>query len=163
MKQWYLLYCKRSEQQRAKMHLENQGVECYYPETQVEKITRGKRQIKPEPLFPSYVFARFDAELGPTFTTIRSTRGVVDFVRMGPHPQILQDSLIETLKEIEQLQQQMQSDLPSEGDVIRVASGQFSGMEAIYKEPDGETRSILLVKMLSKPVEVSVDNKHLDI
>lgn len=145
------------------MHLENQGVECYYPETQVEKITRGKRQIKPEPLFPSYVFARFDAELGPTFTTIRSTRGVVDFVRVGPHPQILQDSLIETLKEIEQLQQQMQSDLPSEGDVIRVASGQFSGMEAIYKEPDGETRSILLVKMLSKPVEVSVDNKHLDI
>lgn len=164
MKQWYLLYCKRSEQQRAKMHLENQGVECYYPETQVEKITRGKRQIKSEPLFPSYVFARFDAKQGPTFTTIRSTRGVVDFVRMGPHPQILQDNLIDTLKEIEQLQQQVLSDnLPSEGDVIRVASGQFSGMEAIYKEPDGETRSILLVKMLSKPVEVSVENKHLEI
>lgn len=164
MKQWYLLYCKRSEQQRAKVHLENQGVECYYPEIQIEKITRGKRQVKSEPLFPSYVFARFDVKLGPTFTTIRSTRGVVDFVRVGPHPQVLQDSLIDTLRDIEQLQGQTHSDsVPDRGDVIQIAGGQFSGMEAIYQEPDGETRSILLVKMINNPVEVCIDNKHLDI
>ncbi|MCG6322281.1 transcription/translation regulatory transformer protein RfaH, partial [Vibrio alginolyticus] len=29
MKKWYLLYCKRGEQIRAKQHLENQGVECF--------------------------------------------------------------------------------------------------------------------------------------
>ncbi|HGH8102639.1 TPA: transcription termination/antitermination NusG family protein, partial [Vibrio cholerae] len=45
MKRWYLLYCKRGEQQRAKMHLENQSVECFYPEVCVEKILRGKRQM----------------------------------------------------------------------------------------------------------------------
>ncbi len=164
MKQWYLLYCKRSEQKRAKMHLENQGIACYYPETAVEKIVRGKRQIKSEPLFPSYVFAHFDPEIGPTFTTIRSTRGVIDFVGKGATPQVLDDSLIETLKEIEQLQLHSQCDsLPAKGDVVRVAGGQFSGIEAIYQEADGETRSILLVKMLSKPVEVSVENKHLEI
>lgn len=60
MKRWYLLYCKRGEQQRAKMHLENQSVECFYPEVCVEKILRGKRQMVQEPLFPSYMFVRFD-------------------------------------------------------------------------------------------------------
>lgn len=164
MKQWYLIYCKRSEQQRAKLHLENQGVECYYPETQVEKMVRGKRQVKLEPLFPSYIFARFDVEQGPTFTTVRSTRGVVDFVRQGAVPQILQGDLIVTLKEIEKLQvEPQQESLPEKGDCVSVMSGQFAGIEAIYQEADGETRSILLVKMLSKQVEVTVENKDLEL
>ncbi|KHT46307.1 transcription/translation regulatory transformer protein RfaH [Vibrio sinaloensis] len=164
MKQWYLLYCKRSEQQRAKMHLENQGVECYYPEIQIEKMVRGKRQVKKEPLFPSYIFARFDVEQGPTFTTIRSTRGVVDFVRRGALPQILQGDLIVTLKDLEtEREGLMQAGLPEKGDTVNVATGQFAGMEAIYQEPDGERRSILLVNMLSKQVEVTVDNKDLDL
>ncbi|MBB1315425.1 transcription termination/antitermination NusG family protein, partial [Aliivibrio sp. SR45-2] len=41
MKQWYLLCCKRGDQQRAKLHLENQNVECFYPEIDVEKMIRG--------------------------------------------------------------------------------------------------------------------------
>tara|TARA_Y100001956_G_scaffold75408_1_gene83348 strand:- start:3380 stop:3877 length:498 start_codon:yes stop_codon:yes gene_type:complete len=164
MKEWYLLYCKRSEQQRAKLHLENQGVECYYPETQIEKIVRGKRQVKTEPLFPSYIFARFDVEQGPTFTTVRSTRGVVDFVRRGSLPQVLQGDLILTMKEIEKLQAAPTQDaLPEKGDAVNVLTGQFAGIEAIYQEPDGETRSILLVNMLSKQVEVTVDNKDIDL
>ena len=70
MKRWYLLYCKRGEQVRAKQHLENQGVECFYPTVEVEKILRGKRQKVEEPLFPCYVFARFDYEEGPNFTSV---------------------------------------------------------------------------------------------
>lgn len=164
MKQWYLLYCKRNEQQRAKLHLENQGVECYYPETQIEKVVRGKRKVSTEPLFPSYIFARFDVEQGPTFTTVRSTRGVVDFVRRGALPQVLQGDLIFTLKEFEKLQVIQKADiLPEKGDTVKVVTGQFAGIEAIYQEPDGETRSILLVKMLTKQVEVTVHNKDLDL
>ncbi|GIB69959.1 transcriptional activator RfaH, putative [Vibrio cholerae] len=83
------------------MHLENQSVECFYPEVCVEKILRGKRQMVQEPLFPSYMFVRFDFENGPSFTTVRSTRGVVDFVRLGPHPRELQGDLIYQLKELD--------------------------------------------------------------
>ena len=86
MKRWYVLYCKRGEQERAALHLSNQGIECYYPKVKIEKITRGKRQTKIEPLFPSYMFIYFDYEVGPSFTTVRSTRGVSDFVRQGPYP-----------------------------------------------------------------------------
>ncbi|MCQ4504528.1 transcription/translation regulatory transformer protein RfaH, partial [Vibrio parahaemolyticus] len=50
MKRWYLLYCNRGEQIRAKQHLENQGVECFYPTEEVEKILRGKRQKVEEPV-----------------------------------------------------------------------------------------------------------------
>lgn len=164
MKRWYLLYCKRGEQLRAKAHLENQGVECFYPEIEVEKILRGKRQKVREPLFPSYMFVRFDFQQGPTFTTVRSTRGVSDFIRFGSEPKEIQGDLVYELKQFGcALQAMSQAEVPVKGQEIEVKSGQFRGLTAIYQEPDGESRSIMLVKMISQPVAMSIDNKHLDL
>lgn len=164
MKRWYLLYCKRGEQQRAKIHLENQNVECFYPEVRVEKILRGKRQMVQVPLFPSYMFVRFDFEKGPSFTTVRSTRGVVDFVRLGPHPRELQGDLIFQLKQFDYEQLKgVSKQLPEKGQVVRVARGQFAGIEAIYQEPDGDARSIMLVKMISQQVPMSIGNSDWEI
>lgn len=163
MKRWYLLYCKRGDQNRAKLHLENQGLECFYPEVTVEKILRGKRQTVNEPLFPSYIFIRFDFELGPTFTTVRSTRGVVDFIRFGATPKEIQGDLIVELKSIEACQKSASCDnIPEKGQEIVVKGGQFSGIKAIFQESDGEARSIMLVKMISQVIPVSIDNKDLD-
>ena len=161
MKQWYLLYCKRGEQTRAKMHLENQGVECFYPEIEVEKILRGKKQKALEPLFPSYIFVCFDFEQGPTFTTVRSTRGVTDFIRFGVHPKVIEPTLIEELKNFLPNFEAAQTNLPKQGDVVRIKSGQFEGIEAIYQESDGEKRSFMLVKMINQEVSMIIDNKDL--
>ncbi len=165
MKRWYLLYCKRGEQVRAKQHLENQGVECFYPTVEVEKILRGKRQKVEEPLFPCYVFARFDYEQGPTFTTVRSTRGVVDFVRFGAQPKEVQGDLVFELKQIETCSSENITckSMPEPGDHVRVKSGQFAGIDAIFQEQDGEKRSIMLVQMITKCVPVSIDNSDLDL
>lgn len=162
MKSWYLLYCKRGEQPRAKLHLGNQGVECYYPEVVVEKVVRNKRQSVKEPLFPSYVFICFDVAQGPSFTTIRSTRGVVDFVRFGAQPKCINEQLISDLKSLEEQELLVvRKQGPKKGDPMEITGGQFAGIEAVYQEPDGEMRSIMLVKMINQNVELSIDNKNL--
>jgi len=164
MKRWYLLYCKRGDLARARLHLENQGVECYYPEMQVEKLVRGKRKVVTEPLFSSYLFVRFDYEAGPTFTTVRSSRGVVDFVRQGSYPQEVQGDLIYELKQVEQQAvEPMVTSLPDKGQVVRIKQGQFAGLDAIYSEADGELRSILLIKLISQTVEVRVSNSDIEL
>ncbi|MDC0611618.1 transcription/translation regulatory transformer protein RfaH [Vibrio sp.] len=164
MKKWYLLYCKRGEQARAKQHLSNQGVGCFYPEISVEKILRGKKQLTREPLFPSYVFVNFDFEAGPSFTTIRSTRGVVDFIRFGSHPKEIEETLINELQELQpELDKAATEMLPKKGEKVRVKSGQFAGIEAIYQEPDGETRSVMLIKLINSPVTMSISNKDLEL
>ncbi|PWI34401.1 transcription/translation regulatory transformer protein RfaH [Vibrio albus] len=164
MKRWYLLYCKRGDQSRAKSHLENQGVECYYPEIEVEKIVRGKRQTVCEPLFPSYVFVYFDYEEGPSFTTIRSTRGVVDFIRLGRYPQEVRGELVQELKLHEEAgETPVMGFLPEKGQSVEIKEGQFSGIEALYHEADGEKRSILLIKLINQTVPVSVDNKNIEL
>ncbi|MDP5254293.1 MULTISPECIES: transcription/translation regulatory transformer protein RfaH [unclassified Vibrio] len=162
MTPWYLLYCKRAEQERAKAHLENQGVCCYYPQIEVERIRRGKKQRQQEPLFPGYVFASFDYKQGPSFTTVRSTRGVADFVRCGSKPIEVPMALIDSLQTLEGLEQKKcHSQLPKPGDKVNVLGGQFAGIEAIYQEPDGETRSIMLITLINQPVKVIVDNQNL--
>ncbi|MBC7005608.1 transcription/translation regulatory transformer protein RfaH [Photobacterium sp. BZF1] len=162
MKDWYLLYCKRSEQERAVINLDRQGVECYYPQVTVEKIVRGKRVTAFEPLFPSYMFVYFDPEV-ISYTTVRSTRGVADFIRQGARPQTVNPDLIYSLmiNEDSEEQQAKLSDLPKPGETLKLTQGQFKGIEAIYQEPDGEKRSFMLINLLGKPVKVSVQNEDL--
>lgn len=161
-KLWYLLYCKRHEQLRAKQHLENQGVRCFYPEIQFEKMVRGNAKTVVEPLFPSYVFIQVDLLAGPSVTTIRSTRGVCDFIRFGSEPKPLPNELVEHLMQINEEQERKTiSLLPKKGEIVEILHGQFSGIPAIYQEPDGETRSMMLITLLNQPVKISIDNKQL--
>ncbi|MFB9143117.1 transcription/translation regulatory transformer protein RfaH [Vibrio artabrorum] len=164
MKRWYLLYCKRGEQKRAQLHLENQGVECFYPKITVEKTVRGKKKQSEEALFPSYLFARFDYEQGPSFTTVRSTRGVADFIKFGAGPYEVQGDLVFELKEFEKCCSSEVKSCCTEfksGQMVQIKGGQFTGVEAIFHEKDGETRSIMLVKMIRQWVPVSVENEAL--
>ncbi len=165
MKRWYLLYCKRGEQARAKQHLENQGIECYYPLAEISKVVRGKRKVVTEPLFASYIFICFDYEAGPSFTTVRSTRGVVDFIRRGAYPQEVNPELVAELKQYERLKDEplQDSTLPEEGQQVRIKQGQFTDIEAIYKEPDGERRSILLITLMNQQIPVSVENSNIEL
>ncbi len=73
MIQWYLLYCKRGQLQRAQEHLERQAVNCLAPMITLGKIVRGKRTAVSEPLFPNYLFVEFNPEVIHT-TTISATR-----------------------------------------------------------------------------------------
>ncbi|UGA55568.1 transcription/translation regulatory transformer protein RfaH [Vibrio sp. VB16] len=164
MRRWYLLYCKRGDQARAKSHLENQGVECYYPVVEIEKVVRGKRKMVTEPLFASYMFVDFDYEDGPSFTTVRSTRGVVDFIRRGSYPVEVHSNLISELKDFEQNSVLYRSvTLPETGQEVVITEGHFVGVEAIYKEPDGDKRSILLISLMNQTIPVSVDNKDIEL
>ena len=163
MKAWYVLQCKPNEQERAVVHLTRQNVECYYPQVTVNKMTRGKRCQVKEALFPSYMFVCFDPEV-ISVTSIRSTRGVKGFVQFGLKLQTVQPEIIYNLMchEDETEQERLsESMLPKEGDVLTFVKGEFAGLEAIYSEPDGLKRTMMIITLLGKPVKVSVDNQFL--
>ncbi|MDC9598036.1 transcription/translation regulatory transformer protein RfaH [Xenorhabdus anantnagensis] len=158
MEKWRLLYCKRGQIFRAIEHLERQGVICLTPIAKIEKIIRGKRTTVTEPLFPNYLFVYFDEEVIHT-TTINSTRGVNHFVRFNNTPATIPQTLIDELMSITE-QEYIAPETPITGDIVLITEGIFEGIQAIYNEPDGETRSILLLKILNKEVPKALDNKH---
>ncbi len=156
MQAWYLLYCKRGQLQRAQEHLERQSVNCLMPTIALEKIIRGKRTMVSEPLFPNYLFIEFDPEVIHT-TTISATRGVNNFVRFGALPAIVPSAVIHQLS-IYKPEGITDPETPHEGDSVLITDGAFEGLEAIFTEPDGEARSMLLLNLLNKQVLQSVKN-----
>ena len=156
MQAWYLLYCKRGQLQRAQEHLERQAVNCLTPMITLEKIVRGKRTSVSEPLFPNYLFVEFDPEVIHT-TTINATRGVSHFVRFGARPATVPSSVIHQLS-IYQPEDITDPETPYPGDCVVITEGAFVGLKAIFAEPDGEARSMLLLNLLNKQVKQSVKN-----
>lgn len=158
MEAWYLLYCKRGQLLRAKEHLERQAVNCLSPMIKMEKVVRGKRAEVSEPLFPNYLFIEFDPERIHT-TTIAATRGVSHFIRFGALPTVIP---VNVITELTQYPVQMIHDpqTPYPGDTVLITEGVFTGLQAIYSEPDGEARSMLLLNFLNQQVPQSLDNRQ---
>ena len=165
---WYLVHTKARQEDTAVTNLERQNYRCYMPMIHLEKIRRGKSVVVEEPLFPSYVFVQLessgsnkgdgcDSSKGQSWTPIRSTLGVRDLVRFGGQSPKVDPSLIAALLEREQLQQTKPQALFAAGDKVIVTEGAFAGLEAIYQTSDAECRSMILLNLLNKPVQLRIE------
>lgn len=165
---WHLLYCKARNEHRAAAHLANQDIMSFFPVFSCERIIRGKRTIVTEPVFPNYLFIDLCHEQ-ISYTTIRSTRGVSDFVRKGQTPVTVPKELVYYLmarSDSPELNQQVESKcsrLPKGGDKVAIKDGPYKGLDAIYQKADGLERSILLIKLIQQQVEITVDNKEIQL
>ncbi len=121
-----------------------------------EKIVRGKRTAVSEPLFPNYLFVEFDPEVIHT-TTINATRGVSHFVRFGASPAIVPSAVIHQLS-VYKPKDIVDPATPYPGDKVIITEGAFEGFQAIFTEPDGEARSMLLLNLINKEIKHSVKN-----
>ena len=159
MKKWYLAYCKPKEEARARAHLAAQGVESYYPMVEIEKLRRGKRVPQREPMFPNYLFIYVDLE-EVTPVTLKSTRGISRIIHFGSEWTPISNKLVYQLMSRDDSDEARASyaKLPNAGDKVLIEEGPLAGFEAIYMEPDGEKRAILLVSLLNKETTSSFEN-----
>ncbi|AKE52359.1 transcription/translation regulatory transformer protein RfaH [Kangiella geojedonensis] len=159
---WYLVQCKPHQEKRAQENLENQSINSFFPIISLKKIVRGKRKQVEEAMFPGYLFVEL-LETGEYWSKIRSTRGVRDFVRFGGVPAKVSQQLLEQLKVIDHDLVTIAVDsTPKEGDRVRVTTGPFKDLEGIFKMPDGEQRSIVLLNMLDKLTVLEVSNDEFE-
>lgn len=91
-------------------------------------------------------------------TTINATRGVSHFVRFGAQPATVPSTVIHQLSVYKQPDNITDPDTPFSGDDVVITEGAFEGLQAIFSEPDGEARSMLLLNLLNKQVLQSVAN-----
>ena len=157
---WYVVHTKIRQEALAMSNLNRQGFECYIPMIKMEKMRRHKATLVEEPMFPRYLFIRLDTSgSGPSWSPIRSTLGVSQLVRFGGQPAVVDSKLIELLRTREQVGQSER--LFKAGEKVVVADGPFAGIEAIFKTADAESRSMILLDMLSKPVAMRIETASL--
>lgn len=156
MKQWYVLKSLFAQEKRAEAHLLNQGVECYLPLFTCQLVAGGKvKPVKPQPLFPGYLFARFDPEEVHT-TTIKATRGVSTIVSFGNRIAVMGDAEMERIRQGAESAAQADMRAPEHGDTVLITNGTFEDMEAIWHEPRGAKRAMLLLNLMGRLVELDL-------
>ena len=157
---WHLIHTKPRQEALALTNLSRQGFECYMPMLRLQKIRQRKTAMVAEPMFPRYLFIRLDTSgSGQSWSPIRSTLGVNQLVRFGGQPAKVDCQLIDLIRSREQGTQAQA--LFSAGDNVTVADGPFAGLEAIYQNTDAESRSMVLLNILSKPVAMRIDTASL--
>lgn len=151
---WLVVKTKHKSEQKAMLNMERQGFTTFLPMVNVEKITRGKKVHVKEPLFPGYLFTKYDEHCQQFQAKIRSTFGVTQVVSFGLEPAKAHDHIIDSIKY--KLELTPEQPLFSPGDYVVVKSGPFSGVDGIFECSSGEERAIILLKILQNQTRMEL-------
>ncbi len=154
---WYLIHTKPRQEKCALQNLEQQGYLCYLPILPTEKLRHGSLAVANEPMFPRYLFIQLDtSNSAKCWSPIRSTKGVSRLVSFGIEPAKVDDRLISLLRSREEAIRSQPQRFFSPGERVQLTEGAFVDIEGIYQMADGESRVMVLIELLSKPVRMSV-------
>lgn len=149
---WYVVHAKPRAEVRALENLERQGFEVYLPMITLQKVRRTKLATITEPMFSRYLFLRATPGM-QDLSVVRSTMGVSQLVRFGQLAAKVPHAWVEAMR----TQPLLSESLFKSGDKVVLAEGMLKGLEAIYVQPDGELRAMVLIDLLSRPHQISYE------
>jgi len=96
MMRWYVVHTQPRAEAKALWHLDNQGFHGFLPRVVELRRHARKAQEVLAPLFPRYLFVRFDFD-AVRWRAINGTRGVVGLLANGPRPLAVPQGVVESL------------------------------------------------------------------
>ena len=152
---WYALQVRARREQSTAMVLSGKGYETLLPTQKAWRRWSGRTRNVVTPLFPGYVFCRFDAS---NRLPVLVTPGVISIVRRGCVPAPVEAS------EICALQILMSSGASVEpwpylevGQRVLIESSALSGLEGILVGFKGSRRIIVSVSLLRRSIALEID------
>jgi transcription elongation factor/antiterminator RfaH len=158
---WYALQVRSRKEGYVASQIQGQGFECLLPTYKsVRKWSDRMKEIE-QPLFPGYLFCRFDFQNRRPVVT---TPGVLQIVGYGRTAASVSD------EEIQALQLAVASEMPKQpwpylevGQRVRVNYGTLSGLEGILVNVKGNHRVVLSVTLLQRSVAMEVETSWLSV
>jgi transcription elongation factor/antiterminator RfaH len=152
---WYAVQCWLRKESMIAAQLEGQGFECFLPKYKSLREWSDRKKEVEQPLFPGYLFCRFDyTQRRPVVVT----PGVLQVVGCGRTPTPIEE------REIEAIQIAVASGVPGQpwpylevGEKVRIHTGKLSGLEGILVNFKGHHRVVLSVTLLQRSVALEVD------
>lgn len=154
MKNWYLIQSKPRQEDTAVQNLENQRYTVFHPKANI----KGKKVS----LFPRYLFVQLDNE-SQDWSPIRSTTGVLNFVRFGLEFAKVPDQIVNLIKAQQQQTTDKIIDLSKfhKDDKVEILSGPFKGQKALFNNYNSDERVIVLLKILNNQQKLNFDSSEL--
>lgn len=160
---WYCLHTKPQKEEHTALHLEESlGLETYFPRLKRQRVIRRVRRTVLSPLFPRYLFCRFDPAL--QFRAVRFAPDVIDVVRFGEFPTIVDTGIIDELKtwageavDVISIEPQL-----CPGDRVVITDGPMRGLQAvIIQQRSDRDRVAVLLAALEFSAQVMINRAQL--
>lgn len=154
---WYAVSTKPHQEKQAESHVCQLGIECFLPLLKTSKIIRRARKTVIEPLFPGYLFARFD--ISKHYRAVNYATGVRKIVEFGSGPVELDTVIIDAIKErLDDGYVTPQSGRFKMGQIVQINGGPLAGLEAVFtREMTDRNRVLLLLNTLGLQAKLSID------
>jgi len=159
---WYPIQTKPRQERLASANLVHIGIETFLPLMKERKRIRRTEETVTTPLFPGYIFAKFDPM--HHFRTVKYARGVRDIVTIGMAPAIVDEQIIASIRNrLEVGCLSLPTHAMAKGQLVKIQGGPMRGLEAIFeREMPGQQRALLLLKTLAYQARVVVPVDHLE-
>jgi len=152
---WFALQTKPRNEKQVERLLTHKGYECFSPMYR-QRRQWSDRVVEVElPLFPMYVFCRFNSSvLGKAI----STPGVTRIVGFGGQPAEVGPEEIEALQLIAQspLLREPWTYMPN-GTLVQVETGPLTGVRGIISLCEDKRRLVISVSLLQRSVAIQLD------
>jgi len=152
---WFALIVHQYKRELCEQVLASRGYEYFSPSFLTVKIWSDRCMNVDVPLFPGYIFCRFNPEKRLALLQIPGVLGIVSSGK-----QFLEVDAAE----IEAIRIAIASKLPVEpcrslmpGEKVKVVQGPLRGVTGVLVRTKGESRLLLSVAMLNRHVSVEVD------
>jgi transcriptional antiterminator RfaH len=154
---WYVVQTKPKQEARAEANLQQGGIPTLAPRIMESRRSRnGTVWFQSAPLFPNYLFARFDAEA--VLTKVRLTRGVQRVVGLGEYATPVHDSIIELIRGRLAEDGFVRAPQLQPGDRIEVVDGPLRSFTGVFERHiSGGERVVILLTTMGRQARVEVD------
>lgn len=160
---WYCVHTKpQKEEQVAYYCRDTLHLETFYPRLRQYRTVRSSRRIVTGPLFPRYLFCRFDPAV--SYRAVRYAPETVDLVHFGGALAVLKDSLISELKQwagdaVDVIT--IRPDLRP-GDSVEIIDGPLRGLPAVILYTNDERdRVAILLSLLQCGAQMTISRSKL--
>ncbi|HXF05757.1 MAG TPA: transcription termination/antitermination NusG family protein [Blastocatellia bacterium] len=160
MMSWYAIHTKPRQEDVVERNLQRWGLVTFNPKLEKVRYLAGKRRSHVGPLFPGYIFSRFDPAV--SLRLVRYAHGVRDVVRSGGEPVPVADEIIELIaarmcEGYVRIEPQFRP-----GDRVRIESGPLSGLTGIFeREMSDRQRVMILLAAIEYHARVIVEKSCL--
>lgn len=159
--QWFAVYTNCRHEKRIAQHMAQREIEHYLPLYRADRKWRdGSKVTLDLPLFPSYIFVRIKRSERVRILSIPGALAVVGGT--GGEPATVPDAAIEALRVGLREHRIEPHPLLRVGQMARIRSGAFTGMEGIVVRRKSGCRVVLTLEQIMQSIAVEVDENDLE-
>jgi transcription antitermination factor NusG len=158
---WFAVYTTCRHEKRIAQHLQQREIEHYLPLYRADRKWRDGSKVTLElPLFPGYIFVRIRRSERVSVLSVPGALAVVGGT--GGEPAPLPDTAIEALR-VGMLEHRIEPHpLLRVGQLARIRSGAFAGMEGIVARKKSGFRIVLTLEQIMQSVAIELDEDDVE-